>query len=494
MAFSRRSHGLFHAASNQKKGIHMKIKNVGPITELTVPIEAGKLTVLTGPNGSGKSTAISTVQAVASGKTNGLTPRDGKRYGTIEVPGATVKLGARMSTAGKATESYAIVEDGAGIGLLIDPGVKDPVAADKRRIRALLAACDVTGNSSDLKAFLGSELYAEFTADAKQSGDIVDQADNLKKWLQKRARDFENEANTTLGSIAEVGELPEAIEEVPDVDGLRQQAADADQLLKSARAKREGQQEALKRLEGFGSDLPDVDLLRGQFKSAVDDVKRLQESLKKAEAMADQLQVSIESAERDHKRYQDLKDQVSDIITDDAVTELAVASEKKTVEYENAVALRERARTIAADRQRLAELNVKLSKSQQYGELCRKLASETHSLLHEAVSTNCPGWSIDEELRLCVEHARGEQIAYGELSPGERAIRAVAITLPAEWSGDQVPVVALPQEVYESLDAANRQKFMQYLADRKLACVTAEASRRVDQVKIEADLFEAAVV
>jgi hypothetical protein len=381
-----------------------------------------------------------------------------------------------------------VVEDGSGIGVLVDPGVKDPVAADKRRIRALLSACDAVTDSDQIKSYLGSELFEQYRQDSKAGGDIVDQVDSLKKWLQKRAREYENESNTLLGSIAELGDVPDAIDTVPDVDGLRMQAADADQMLKSARAKREGQQEALRRLDEC-LDLPDVEGLQTQHGLIQSKVEQLTNELREAAELSRKLAMQIESAEHAHKQHANLKAQVSEIITDDAVTELAVASEQKTAEYENAVALRDRARTVDADRQRRRELDVKLSQAQQYGELCRKLASESHSLLHAAVSEHCPGWSIDEELRLCVEHSRGDQIPYGELSPGERAIRAVAVTIPHEYEGDAIPVVALPQEVYESLDAANRKMFVAYLAERGLAGVTAEASRRVDQEVIEAELF-----
>ncbi|MEO2031793.1 MAG: hypothetical protein ABGZ35_06885, partial [Planctomycetaceae bacterium] len=97
-----------------------------------------------------------------------------------------------------------------------------------------------------------------------------------------------------------------------------------------------------------------------------------------------------------------------------------------------------------------------------------------------------------EDSRLCVTHARGDQTPYGDLSPGERAILAIDAVLPKTFDGDEIPVVALPQEIYESLDGANRSIFCDFVAERGFAAVTAEASQSPNVTEIETHQLEGA--
>jgi len=486
----------------------MRIKDIGPIVNLDIPIKPGVLTVLTGPNGSGKSHALATVNAVATGKRGTLTPRDGKAYGTVKVPGATIRISTKVSGGKGATESYAVVEDGAGLSKLIDPGLKDVHSADRARLRALLGAVGTEADPETLKDFLGKELYAGFAADVKVPTDILDLVDALRKWLHKQARECENSVERLNGSIAEIGDLPKVgdNDDAVDVDGARQLSADADQALTSAKAKREGQQAALTALEQLGDSLPELDALNEVLRGTVTEltesreavcaakeaVRAAEENLQSAEAKETECSSAhkvaddaVGSALRERERYRKLQSQVEDIVTEESVKELASEKERLVAAYETAVSARDRDKSVQESRERLHELEGNRDSLEVSGERCRELSTDANTLLHGALA-NFPGWSVDEDSRLCVTHARGDQTPYGDLSPGERAILAIDAVLPDKFEGDEIPVVALPQEIYESLDGQNRSIFCDFVAERGFAAVTAEASQSPSVTEIEA--------
>jgi energy-coupling factor transporter ATP-binding protein EcfA2 len=470
----------------------MKIVNVGAIKRLEIPLKRGVVTVLKGPNGSGKSTALSVVEAVATGKRGGLTPRDGKKYGTIEVPGCVLKLGARITARGEATESYVIVEDGAGLGVLIDPGIKDVHSADRARLKALLSSAGATVDLNAVKSLLG-DMYETFAKEVKLPDDVMEMVAAVRKWVQARALKSEKRCNEIDGSLAEIGELPELTEDVPDVDGCRQKAAEADQSLKSAKAKQESQQAALAALESFSADTVSVEDLQIEESGLKRESERLQAELLKVTERLSVVKDRIISGIEAKQKFDRLKAQVDDIVTDEQVSNLGADAERLTAEYEAAVTARDNRKSIEKSIEKKRGLEEERDDRGANADRCRDLASDAFTLLHQALE-QFDGWSVDEDFRLCVRHSRGDQTPYGDLSPGERAIRAIEVVLPQFVPGESLPVVALPQEVFESLDAKNRELFFQFVADRGFAAVTAEASRRVDSVGIEVEEMAATAV
>ena len=185
--------------------VDVNVADVGPIRKISIPIVPGEITLLTGYNGSGKSTAMAAVRTGVTGKNAGVTPRDGRPAGTVSVPGCTIRVGARVSKRGKPEGSYAIIEDGGGLGRLIDPGIKDPIAADRRRLEAILTATGTEYDEQAVEDFLGDDVHQEYLLSRPaKTKSIVEAAAELKKFLQEKAREYEDAVSECNGAIGQV--------------------------------------------------------------------------------------------------------------------------------------------------------------------------------------------------------------------------------------------------------------------------------------------------
>ena len=112
------------------------LKNIGPLETLTFPIpEAGGVVVFHGRNGSGKSTALRAIDTTVSGKGK-VSVRDGTLKGEIDAFGVRVSLARSIRRTGEA--EVVSLEGRFSVADLVDPGMKDPDAADAKRIKALV--------------------------------------------------------------------------------------------------------------------------------------------------------------------------------------------------------------------------------------------------------------------------------------------------------------------------------------------------------------------
>ena len=463
----------------------IRVTNIGAIQELTIPVKPGTVTVLTGPNGAGKSTAIEVVKTVATGQKGSLTPHDGKKSGQIRIPGCTIKIGGRLSKQGEPEQSFAIVEDGGGIAQLIDPGIKDPVAADKRRIQSLLAAAGAETDWSEIREYLGEALFEEFHAGCKVT-ELVDVVADLKKFLQKKARTAESEVDTATGAIEAIGDIPEAAE-IPDVNELMDLSLQAGRKRENLQSRFDTQQETLKALEGFDVDLDEIRVDESQLESLQTQKSTLEKSIAEMQAQLSKVETQIEvksgqitTARENARRFESMKAAVKDLVTEQQLQEATVAASEAAERYETAVAAKQDAERHTANRARLVSLKAKREQSEAAAAKCRELSDGATGLLSSAVS-RFEGWSVDEDLRLCCEHTRGV-IPFADLSPGERAIRAIQVRFHSFHPTDgEIPIAAIPQEVWESLDAANQNILRGWIAESEIAVVTARAATDIEQ-------------
>lgn len=171
------------------------IKDVGPVTEFTLPIAAG-VTVLTGDNEVGKTTCILATAALAGRKDTDLAPRDGTKAGMVRGLGTILSISKRTTKTGELEVDS--VEDRLDLAALVDPGLKDGAAANRRRIRALLS---LSGTKLDLKDFaeLLPENMSEELVAADADDDPVEMAGKIKRRWEKKARENEEKASQWEG-------------------------------------------------------------------------------------------------------------------------------------------------------------------------------------------------------------------------------------------------------------------------------------------------------
>jgi energy-coupling factor transporter ATP-binding protein EcfA2 len=153
----------------QDQELPVRIRDVGGIHEAEFTLRPG-VNQFTGPNGAGKTTAINAIARATGGKTP-LEPRDGAREGSVEVDGVSLKVRGVVKADGRARVQVC---DGAPLGDLIDPGLKDPVRAAEARIRALLKLCPMPLTPDVVATLAGGNEVAALVQQEVNEGAVSD--------------------------------------------------------------------------------------------------------------------------------------------------------------------------------------------------------------------------------------------------------------------------------------------------------------------------------
>ena len=175
------------------------ISNCGPVVNLEIPVQPGA-TILRGCSDIGKSETLKAISRLAGGKEE-VSCRNGAAKGTVE--GFGVKLGLSKTVRRTGTLEALAIEDGFGLGTLIDgDNLSTPEAADRARIKALLR---ISGAKADPTKFYaitpgGKETFEKHvSAKALETDDPVDMARKIKSEMEAAARKLETDAATEEG-------------------------------------------------------------------------------------------------------------------------------------------------------------------------------------------------------------------------------------------------------------------------------------------------------
>lgn len=474
----------------------LKVKNTKAIRDLDVDLEPGTITVLNGPNGAGKSTTLEVLQSAMTRKNVGdLQPTDGERAGLVEFDGVTIKVGRRVSFSGEPEGTVCLVEGGDDILGFINPGIKDPEAADRKRLERLCAIVGAELTDADLRKFIGDDLWDDWrsskAAFTTKSSGIVDTVKAAKRWLEEQARDLEAKIGGLTAEIDTIGPLPYSTTEVPDVVVLQAESDAIVGLIRDLQARRKASLEAATALEGLRDVLKDPALLRQQVKTNQDvydsrchDVeeleKRLQELKQHRSDAKFLLEASIQDlaiAETQQSRLEALQQQARDSVTEQQIVDAEQKRAEKQHEIAEAIVLKDRMQSADQHRQRLATAKSQREKLEAQAESCRAKAVDAPNLLQKVVE-NLDGWTISTDVRLCCSTERSKHEAFSELSPGLKAVRALELSCMRPGTGSGRKIVVLPQEVWESLDGKNRQLVHKWTKERGLIVVTGECRQR----------------
>lgn len=483
-------------------------ENIGPLEKFSFCLKEPGLTVLSAANGAGKSVLLDAVQKLAQG--GGRLPlRDGAKRGFIEGFGARLSIAAKSQHTGEFNVTN--LEGKFDLAELVDPGLEDPLAADRRRIRALVG---LTGIKADLTLFKDSGLFDDFdtvvTATAASKHDLVDMAEQVKRDYEAAARKCEDQAQKESGAgkaleaaICEVDPAAETDEGVlrmrydtarDAVTRLKERSDAADTALKS----RELTFQALKdakanytgpTVETAKSELLRCEQVRERFKAGMAELEALlMEANQGLSDASHELQLAaqrLEAAEQ-HTAYVAKAEQALQVVvqspTDDDIDQASKAMAKAGRDQEYGTLARGWAskRVLASKHLEAAML------AEDRAKALRGAAGAIDEVLSSAIkSPVLRVESLDGKARLVVDNERRGTMPYHDLSAGERWKIAI------ELGATQAELLVIPQEAFEGLDAFVIPVIHE--TAKRLGCyiLTAQATRdTTDGAGMQAKTFE----
>lgn len=483
----------------------IKISDVGPIERLEIKLHPG-VNVLRGRNETGKSTALRAVDAITHGRNVDLEARDGSQVGYIQGGGVMLQIGKRTKKSG--TCEFMVVSDPSDISKLVDPGFADPDACTRARVRALLS---LTGQTITLEQF-AEQLGGVDLEGIEEGSDPVETAGRIRKHLQLLARQAERQADelqgqhkTITSQVVEFGEVEDADEEtlsnqlteriaaksaldsrhreaerdLNQREGLRKLAGECDQRLKAwelANEKHESlRKSAVLSEHRIVSNENIVSKLREQLVAAESvlaaekkEHSRIVEQISNQADYRNQLRSSFEDAKTAKAQIEQSP------VPFPTIFEIQ-AAKSAVEETQNAIHRARQAREIKAKIQQAAEIEKQREAKANQSEELRLAAERIDDVLSSAV--NVAGLSVKRGELVITRGKKTEP--FSRLSHGARwrtAIATAAKSIRRVEGDDCLPVVAIPQEAWESQGKEFRQDIQQAAIECGVAIVTAELS------------------
>ncbi len=516
-----------------KKQAGIVIDNIGPIEHLELDAKPGTITVLRANNGSGKSTALDAIAALTRGEGK-LESRDGTVGGYAEGFGVSIKVGRGGQNRRTGDLEVVAVEDRLGIADFVDPPVKDPVAADARRLKALISLVGLTADPTIFHSLAGgAEQFAEIVKpDSLKTSDPVELAERIKRDFEAASRIQNTKAERLFGEMKAKLAANEGIDIAEECDAqalqtaleqaLTEYAAKKQQRL-DADTEQQRRDEARKRLEESQTSYkgPTVEearqaveaaeRLRDAALAAVDSasavVQSIREQLNAAELKLSEAKAhhascgsdvlrakqAVSEAERHNVTVATWQKTLADDAIATAPTEAELNIAKARVDdarerNERGVLIRDAIKRKAE----AAKLDEERNEAVKRSESLREAARSVLDVLASGVKSLVPGIILDNTFRIVVPHPVRTTCFYAELSHGERWKLALDIAVAAFQRKGERGVLAIPQEAWEALDGVNRKVVAEHVAKTDLIVFTAEAER--DAAAIDANKLKVEVV
>lgn len=505
------------------------IEDVGPIRRLEIPLrEGGGFIVLGGENGAGKSHAIAAAQALVAGKApTTLTKRDGSLVGHIEGLGVRLVVGAgRRASNAEGQLVVRAIDPDLDPSVLVDPGLKDPEAADARRLRVLVHLSGLRP-TLDLFADLHPEVRRIASAVTVAASDVVDMAAQLKKDLEAEARKAKAESDREIAACAALRATGEGVDftDEHDADVLRRATDEAQRALADAEgeartveqslAARREAEAAVEQLRSAGvrTEAEDAEAVRVATEAeaaaralhvetfsavtaainAETEAKaalvRAQEALRAARAREQEaagVTVRAESRTREARaqaargaasrealvRAEDALARARASAGSGAAQDLAPLRDAlrraRDAEGRGAVLRAALARLVQADE---AEGRAQAANARHDG--LRAAAAGCERVLASIVARVCPAGVRVVGGRLVVDYPGRGDVYLADLSAGERWTWALDAVTAAAGPG---ALLAVRQEAWEGLDPAHRAELDAKARERGVWVITAEAT------------------
>jgi len=478
------------------------ISNVGPIEHLSIPVpEDGGVVVLHGSSGAGKTHAIQSVAALSDANARKLLRvQDGFPSGKIDGLGVTVRLG-RSNTSKGELECHSL-DSGVDPSLLVDPGIKDPVAADSKRLATLVRLAGVQISAERWSQLAG--VYADDIAlPDLVSDDPVKTADRIRLRLHDIARAKETiatskatEGAALLNSIADIdltvlvdgmAELEKASAELEELKAKRKLFVDSrasraiveddlanamDHNIDIGAIKHESEFYRSEMTKSFESEVlvqSRIASLRGQIEILEDEASGFHTAGEIAKAKYESATQRLGDAQWHLEKIAKLKAEVEIALPAEVTSE---AIDEATENKNRALAIVQQSQVVARARETQARANSLIREGNELNavaEVVRNAARSTDSVLEESLFEAGFNQVKVHDGRLCVESDRGLE-PVSELSTGERWRLALDLAAKGLKKG---AILTVQQEGWQSLDHDLRNEVATMAKERGLLIVTA---------------------
>lgn len=476
-------------------------ENLGPIEHVKFTIEGPGVTVLVAPNGTGKSILLDAVASAARGKGK-LPLRDRTKKGSVQAFGCNITIGASTRYTGQFEVQH--IEGRFDLAMLVDPQIKSAAAADKARIKALVA---LTGVGADRQLFARHQAFADFAEvvsyDATTTDDLVEMAARIKQKYDAAALGAERAATHQRGQAAalktdmdlsvehDAGVLRQAYDAAHDrLVQLRHQQAAADEYERKIAAAQSvlqnGNQLAIRRqlldareaIENNERDIARVRAEKDRVATQIAELHRQQSELTAREQVlasdTHSKKQQIAASEQQLAHLAAAEQAVAAVFSpppsDEEMAQAVAAETAAAAQMERG----HRVREAMEKEQKAAAYRTEAEKLEQKAARYREAAKATDEVL--SLSIECPRLRVESDgdtARLVTDTTRGPGIPYHDLSEGERW--TIAIDIGADQVGEN-GLLVISQVGWEGIDGRNRLAIHEHAKRRNVYILTAEAA------------------
>ncbi len=483
----------------------IEVENVGPVVALSIPLPTGGgITVLRGRNDCGKTYSLDAVAHMAGGAQK-LEQRDGQPgRGEVRMGDVTIRIGKSTRTIGEA--DVLSVEGRLAIADLVEPPIKDPVAADRARTKAL---CRLTGAKAEPTAFFdalgGRDVFAAIvTSEAASQQDLVEMQRMIKRDCDTAARKAEDDAKKAEGEVQAAAAAIEGLDLSGPCDSMVLQRDLEDKLttatvlrnksaaaVESAQHVLEATQAAEQAMVDYkGLPIPEAADARQQAETALVETNRQKQMSENALALSRNALASAKELTQKALGARDLAEEklkaaelhaetiakwqatidAGNVLgpSEQQIVDADLASQAARQAVEQGTRIRDGRQTaIRGEAAKKAATSARLQ-----ADKLRQAGKDSEKVLGEIVSAD--GLTLHDG-RWCTEQQGRGRVFFSDRSRGTRASMAIRLVAKKlRELGDGLALVPYKQELWEGMDKDNRDKLLATCLAEKINVVTGE--------------------
>ena len=469
----------------------IKIQNVQAIkyVEFSMPEGSGGVRLLRGSMGAGKSTVLTCINALLGRKAT-LTAADGAQSGLIEGLGVSIKVGSKQTAKGNV--DVPSLEGRFDFSDLVEPAIKDPVARNKSRVRALVGLTGCTGQPEDFyDLFGGKDGFWQIVArdGMPKGGDILDLADYIKSQAEAQARMSEArfESDNSAWQVAvmdskghSVNDIPAPVKELADAfSNAQRERLAAEEAHRTNEAKRLRNAEIQSKIAAHQSSKPerDIESLQKMLSTAKQTVADLEAKLATAKQTLEQVRGMFQKAMEWEERLTELEGMIQPEADElPEIEPLALAEQEAMTRLESAEETKRRYDAAV----RAKQLSESVLHNEAEAKRLREIAAKCNEVVTSKLPKGCPlqlrevGEGKSKKSLLCYFHDKREQwIPIDELSTGEKWQAILPIAIQAVGEGGVLPAT---QEAWQALDPAGKEWVAATCKVEKVWLISAEVT------------------